>query len=162
MNVIDIILLALLILATIQGLRKGFISQIISIISIIVGLWASCKFATITGEYISQWIEGSEQMIRIISFALILIVVVIVFTLLGKSLEAILKFAMLGWLNKLLGAIFSILKGLLILGIIASFIDATLTSFNIVRPGIIAESQLYDIISKFGNSIFPYIRNFFS
>ena len=45
MNVIDIILLICFVPAVIMGLRKGFIAQVIAIISIILGIWLSFQFS---------------------------------------------------------------------------------------------------------------------
>ena len=73
MNILDIIILICLIPAAIHGLRKGFISQVISIISLVLGVWASARFAEITSKWIAQYITASEQILRIVSFALIMV-----------------------------------------------------------------------------------------
>ena len=75
MNILDIILLVCFIPAIISGLRKGFIAQVVAIISIVLGVWLSVKFATLAGSWISQWIEASPQVINIISFAVIFIAI---------------------------------------------------------------------------------------
>ena len=87
MNIIDAIILICLIPALVQGLRKGFISQAISIISLIVGIWASAHFAGVVTEWISQYITASEQVLNIIAFAVILIIAFVVLGLTGRLLE---------------------------------------------------------------------------
>ena len=61
MNILDIIILICLIPAIIQGIRKGFISQAISIASIILGIWLSSQFANVVGEWIAQYISVSTK-----------------------------------------------------------------------------------------------------
>ena len=97
MNIIDAIILICLIPALIQGLRKGFISQAISIISLIVGIWASAQFAGSVTAWIAQYITASEQVLKIVAFSLILIAVFLALGLIGRLLESILNFAFLGW-----------------------------------------------------------------
>ena len=110
MNILDAIILICLIPAIFQGIRKGFISQAISIISLIAGIWASARFADIVSEWASKYITASEQVLNIVAFAIILIVVFIVLGLIGRLLESILKFVLLGWLNKLAGVVFSLMS----------------------------------------------------
>ena len=96
MNILDIIILICLIPAIIQGLRKGFISQVISIVSLIFGVWASARFATIVSDWIAQYITASEQILKVVAFALIMVVTFLVLAAAGKLLEATIKLVMLG------------------------------------------------------------------
>ena len=159
MNILDAIILIALIPAIIQGLRKGFISQAISIISIVAGIWASARFANIVTEWVSQYITASEQVLKIIAFALILVVVFIVLGLLGRLLESILKIVMLGWINKLLGLLFSLLKAVLIIGLIILAFSSLNSSIGLVKPEVIGSSALYEPVKDIAEAIFPYIKN---
>ena len=47
MSIIDIILLICFVPAIINGARKGFISQVISIVSLVLGIWLSARFASV-------------------------------------------------------------------------------------------------------------------
>ena len=162
MNILDAIILICLIPAIIQGLRKGFISQAISIVSVIVGIWASARFANMVTEWVSQYITASEQVLKIIAFALILILVFIALGLLGRLLESILNFAFLGWVNKLLGVVFSLMKAFLILGLLILAFNSLNNSFGMVKPEIIEDSVLYDPVKNLADTIFPYIKNMLS
>ena len=159
MNILDIIILICLIPALIQGLRKGFISQAISIVSVIVGIWASARFANLVADWVAQYITASEQVIKVVAFALILVVVFIALGLLGRLLENILNFAFLGWLNKLLGVIFSLLKAFLIIGLVILAFNSLNNAFGLVKPEVINDSVLYGPVKNLADTIFPYIKN---
>jgi membrane protein required for colicin V production len=159
MNILDAIILIALIPALIQGLRKGFISQAISIISIIAGIWASARFADMVTECLSQYITTSEQAMKIISFTLILVIVFIILGLLRKFLESIINVVMLGWVNKLLGAVFSLTKALLIIGLIILAFNSLNNTFELVKPEVIADSVLYNPVKELADEVFPYIKN---
>lgn len=162
MNILDIIILICLIPALIQGIRKGFISQIIGIVSIIAGVWASSRFASLVSNWLSQYLTGSEQLLRIISFVLIFILVIIGLALLGKLLEATIKIVMLGWVNRLLGAMFSIFNCLLVLGLISLAFTAINETFSLVKPEVINGSLLYPIVEWTADNIFPYLKQIFT
>ena len=119
MNIIDIIILLCFIPAIINGLRKGLIAQVVSIISIILGVWMSFKFSSVVSGWIAGWFGGvSAEVLNITAFVVILIAVIFGLFALGKIIEASIKIIMLGWLNRLMGLVFSILKCFLIVGLV--------------------------------------------
>lgn len=159
MNILDIILLICFIPALVQGIRKGFIAQAISIISIIVGIWASARFADVVAACVAQYITASEQVMKIVAFALILIVVFFLLGLLGKALEGIFNFVLLGWLNKLLGVVFALLKTALIVGLVIMAFSSLNDTFHLVKEEVLNESVLYPPLKKVAFDVFPYIKD---
>ncbi len=159
MNILDIIILICLIPSIIQGVRKGFISQVVSIISLVAGVWASAKFADMVGTWLGQYLTASEQILKIVAFALILILVFIVLGIIGKLLEGIFNLIMLGWLNKLLGVVFAMVKCLLIIGVVIVAFNSLNTSFNLVNPDVLSDSVLYPIIKDCADKVFPYLQS---
>ena len=158
MSIIDIILLICFIPALISGLKKGFIAQLIAIISIFAGIWISFEFATITSQWLSQYIEAPENVLRIAAFALIMVGVFITLGLLGKLLEGILNLVMLGWVNKLFGVIFAFLKTALITGLIIMVFNSINASIELVSTETLSESVLYTPLKNFADSVFPYLK----
>ncbi len=159
MNILDIIILLCLIPAIVQGIRKGLISQAISIVSIVVGIWASARFANAVTAWITQYITASEQVLKVVAFVLILVAAFIVLGLIGRLLESILNFAMLGWVNRLLGAAFSLLKAVLILGLVIMLFNSLNNAFGFVKPEVLGQSVLYQPIKSIADSVFPYIQS---
>ena len=162
MNILDAIILICLIPAIIHGVRKGFISQAIAIISFIAGIWASARFADMVSKWVSQYITASEQVLKIIAFAIILVAVFIALGLVGRLLEKILDFAFLGWVNRLAGVTFSVLKTALILGLVAMAFNSWNDSFGLVKPEVLEDSVLYGPVKGMADAIFPYIKNMLS
>ena len=158
MNILDIILLLCFIPAVISGLRKGFIAQVVAIISLVLGIWLSVRFASAAGAWLGQWIEASQQLLNVISFAVIFIVVVFALAALGKLTEKTIKIIMLGWLNKLLGVVFSMLKCMLILGFLNIVFNTINAQFDLVSRADLDKSLLYGPIEKIANSVFPYLK----
>ena len=95
MNILDIIILICFVAAIVQGLRKGFVAQVIAIISIIVGVWLSFRFSTMASQWLAQYVPASGQVLKIVAFALILILVIFALGALGKVIEATIKIVML-------------------------------------------------------------------
>ena len=159
MNIVDIIIAICLVAAMIYGAIKGFISQAISIISVFVGLWASGRFAGLVCGWLEKHFTESEQILRIVAFALIFILVAIGLYFLGKLIEGVIKKSSLGWANRLAGSLFSAIKWILILSVIVIAFDAVNEAFGLVDPEKFQGSHLYPLLNTFADTVFPYIKN---
>lgn len=159
MNILDIILLICFVPAVIQGFRKGFISQVIAIISIIAGVWLSVQFASPVTAWLAQYIQGSEQVLKVVSFALIFIAVAAGLAILGKLIEGTVKLIMLGWLNRLLGVIFSLIKAGLIVGLVIMAFCSLNNTFNFVSEETLSQSVLFPPLKNMAYTVFPYLKD---
>ncbi len=159
MNILDIILLICFVPAVVQGFRKGFISQVIAIISIIAGVWLSVQFASPVTAWLAQYIQGSEQVLKVVSFALIFIAVAAGLAILGKLIEGTVKLIMLGWLNRLLGVIFSLIKAGLIVGLVIMAFCSLNNTFNFVSEETLSQSVLFPPLKNMAYTVFPYLKD---
>ena len=160
MNILDIIILICLVPAIIQGIRKGFVSQVISTASIFIGIWLASKYSIAVAGWLGGFItNASEQALKITGFALILVAACLILLLVGKVLEGLVKLITLGWLNRLLGVAFAIVKCVLILGATSFLFEQLNTSFNLVSTEYIADSSLYGTVKDVANTVFPYAKS---
>lgn len=159
MSILDIILLICFIPALVQGVRKGFIAQVISIASIIIGIWASSRFTEVVSEWLGKYITVSDQVMKVVAFALIFIAVFLVLAAVGKLLEGMFKMVTLGWLNRLAGLVFALLKTSLILGILIMVFTSLNDTFDLVSEATLNESVLYPPFKEAAFKIFPYIKD---
>lgn len=158
MNVLDIILLICFIPAVIQGIRNGFIAQVISIAALILGVWASARFTPEVSTWLAQYITVSDQVMKVISFTAILLMSFLVLALIGKFLEATFKLVMLGWLNSLLGAVFSLIKAGLVIGLVIMAFCSLNNTFDFVSEEVLNESVLFPPLKKMAYTVFPYLK----
>lgn len=159
MNILDIILLICFVPAAIQGFQKGFISQVIAIISIIAGVWLSVQFASEVTVWLAQYIQGSEQVLKVVSFALIFIAVIAGLALLGRLVEGTVKLIMLGWLNRLLGVVFSLVKAALIVGLVIMAFCSLNNTFQLVSEDVLNQSVLFPPLKNMAYTVFPYLKD---
>lgn len=158
MCTLDIILSICLAASVIQGLVKGFTDQIIALVSIILGTWAAFKFSDLVCGWAGPYLHMSGQVLHVIVFILMIIAVIVVMHLLGKVIKASIKFVMLGWLDRLLGAVFALLKATLIIGVLIILFNTLNTSFHIVDEAIMEKSVLYSPIKRIAYGVFPYFK----
>ena len=95
-------------------------------------------------------------------FILIFAIVVTLLFLLGKILEASIKIILLGWLNKLLGLVFSLFKYVLVIGLLIILFDSINGKFSLVSDEFLDSSFLYSGIRSISWSVFPYLKSLFA
>ncbi len=158
MNIIDIIILICCVPAIVRGLQKGFIAQAIALIALVAGAWLSFKFSEPLGNWLKDYMDLPGTVLQVISFALILVIVLLALTMLGKVLEKMVKFVMLGWLDKTLGILFALLKVTLALGLVIIMLDALQSSFQIIPQETVSESVLHNPVKSVAEIAFPYLK----
>lgn len=118
----------------------------------------SFHFSSTVVEWIRPAMDVSPAILQVIAFTLILVAVFLALTLAGKALEGLVKVVMLGWLNKLLGVAFSLLKVILAIGLVILLIDTVTHALEIDCSKTTAESLLYNPVKSFADVFFPYIK----
>ena len=158
MNTLDIILLVLLIPGVIRGISKGFLEQIISLAGIVLSVYLAYHFSEPVCTWLAQYITVSDTVLHVIGFSVMLIGVLIVVMLLAKLLTRVVNMASLGWVNRLLGFVFSLVVSALIISILIILFDTVNTKFELVKSPILTESVLYGRLKDLGYLIFPYLK----
>jgi membrane protein required for colicin V production len=109
MNVLDIVLIILLIVSAIGGLASGLIKSIFSLAGVIVGV-------TLAGRFYPALAGGltfisNPTIANIAAFAIIFIIIMIIASILGGLFTKLVSAILLGWLNRLGGAVFGVIMG---------------------------------------------------
>lgn len=157
MSFLDIVLGILLVWGLYKGLKNGLFVEIASLVALIAGIYGAIHFSYIAGDYLSQNVEWNERYVKIASFLITFIVVVVAVHLAGKFLTKIADFAMLGILNKIAGAIFGALKVAVILGAILIFFEKATKSFKFINESTKQESIFYEPIKEIGAFVFSLV-----
>ena len=158
MGFLDIILCALLVFAFYKGVINELFVELASLISLLLGIYFAIKFSFIMKEILMGFVKWNPNTIQIVAFALTFIVVVIGIHLLGKFLTGIANFAFLGWLNKLGGGFFRVLKTVLIVSIVFSVFEKINYNNFLAKKETLDDSIFFNPIQKIAGFVFPSIK----
>lgn len=163
MGTIDIVLLALFIPGIIMGFAKGVISQIVSLISIVVGAVVASRFAQDVADVALLQFTGVDgKLMYVICFTLLFLTCVLVMAIVGKLITKLFKIATLGWINRLLGAVFSIVITAFLLGLLISVFEGLNSSWEIADPEQFADLKIWPALRDFAAGILPQLKIFIS
>ena len=108
--------------------------------------------------WLSAHFEISQTVLHIVGFAIVLAGVLIVILLLANLITTVVEKASLGWLNRSLGVVLSIIVTALVLSVIILLFNMVNVKFGLVKSPILQDSLLYGALKDLGNTIFPYLK----
>ena len=158
MGFLDIILCALLVFAFYKGVVNGLFIELASLVSLILGIYFALKFSSFMKEILIGIVKWNPNTIQVVAFALTFIIVVIAINLLGKFLTGIANLAFLGWLNKIGGGFFRVLKTVLIVSVVFSVFEKINYNNFIAKKETLDNSIFYNPIQKIAGYVFPSIK----
>ena len=161
MATLDIILLVCFLPGIIRGLSKGFLEQALALVGIVLSVWAAFRFSSLVCTWIKPYLEVSETVLSVISFALILVFVALVAILVGKLLTKLLELAMLSWLDKVLGLVLALAVNALAIGVVIVLFDTLNLKFGFVKPEVLDGSVVYTALKDLSYLVFPYLKELF-
>lgn len=161
MSFLDIILGALLAFALYKGIINGLFIELASFLSLMVGIYFAVKFSVITKDILSEHLHWNPNTIQILAFILTFLLVVIGIHFLAKILTGIVDFAFLGWINKLGGGLFRVLKTVLIVGMIFSVFEKINHNHFFAKQETLDKSIFYNPIQKTAAFIYPSIAKWY-
>lgn len=157
MNYLDIIFLLLLLFAMINGYRKGLIEEVAGLAALVLGIWAAMHFSGIVADFISENLKYDSTYLPILSFAATFILVLILVNLAGALASRLIKAVSLGFINRLAGLFFGILKGALILSVFLVVFNKLDEDVHLIPQETKSSSRMFEPLRNFAPSIFPFL-----
>ena len=161
MSFIDIVFAVLLSLALYKGIKNGLFVELASLIALLAGIYIALKFSGFAKSLIENSVSWNPKYIQITAFVLTFIAVVVGIHLFAKVLTKIADFAFLGWINKLAGAFFAIIKTILTLSIVILLFEKMNVNNMIANQDTLDDSIFYNPIKKVSEYVYPQIEELY-
>ena len=160
MNWVDIVIIIYLCLSVLSGFMQGLIRTVLSIIGLIVGIILAAHFYKQLGDVVT--FISNKNVADVVAFIFILLVVMGIAALIAWFLRSLIKAIMLGWVDKIGGAVLGLILGALSISAILSII-AKVSKTSLITDSKFAGFFLdkFPLILKFLPGDFSMVRNFF-
>jgi membrane protein required for colicin V production len=157
MNWIDAAIIIILILSMIMGFINGLVKEVASLAALILGIWGAIKFSTFTAAKLYDYFDMTGRYVGIIAFIITFLIIVVIIHFVGILAEKVITAASLGFINRILGIAFGVLKSVLILSVFFVILNAIDSKRSFLPKKTIEESRFYNTISDIAPAIFPII-----
>jgi len=126
-----------------------------SLLALILGVYGAIVFSNLTQNILASNFQIDNKYVPIISFVATFIAIVIAVHFLGKVLEKSINMIALGLFNKLLGAVFGLLKVALLLSALIFVFEGFDKQFSLIPQAAKSKSVLYKPMSELIPAIVP-------
>jgi membrane protein required for colicin V production len=157
MNYIDLIIIVLLIIGAARGFTEGFIKEFASLLALILGIWGAIRFSSFVAAKLYDYFDMTGKFVGIIAFLITFIIIVILVHLVGMAVDKFAEAISLGFLNRIFGLFFGLIKNALILSVIFVILNAIEAKHHFLPREAIAHSRFYNPVADFAPAIFPII-----
>lgn len=158
MNWFDVLVGILLLIAFINGYRKGLIMQLVGFATLVLAAIFGGKLAERILPELNRLIDLSPATARVFAFVLAFALIAIVLTLIGRLIEKFVDVVLLSFINRISGSMVALATMMLFLSIILNLIilvDKNETFFNRKTK---EDSFFYERVEAVVPAIIPYLN----
>ena len=116
----DYTIIVILLLSVLISLVRGFVREALSLITWIVALWLSIKWAPPIGERFFHFVSKPSLQIAL-AFVILLIIIVIVGGIINHFIAGMIRGGGLKGMDRFLGFLFGAARGVLLVGVLVLF-----------------------------------------
>lgn len=142
MNLLDFLLIVILGYCLVRGIFRGLIKELSSVVGVFGGFYAAYTYYPQVATYLARWVTNPGYQ-SIISFMIIFGLVFLAVGFAGVVIKYLMNIAFLGWTDRISGAIFGTLKGLLITTVVLLVLTTFLPkNSDIIKKSWVAHHML--------------------
>jgi membrane protein required for colicin V production len=157
MNWLDAIIVVILILSLVMGFINGLVKEVASLAALILGIWGAIRFSAFTAEKLYDYFDMTGRYVGIIAFLVTFGIIVVIIHFIGILADKVVNAASLGFVNRILGIVFGLLKSVLIMSVFFVILNAVDARRQFLPKATIEQSRFYNTISDIAPAIFPII-----
>jgi membrane protein required for colicin V production len=113
MTVFDYVMLGVILVSAAISIWRGLVHEVVSLLSWLVALWVAARFSVAFSEWLPAAITSPSAR-YVTAFVVLFLGTVIVLELFGVLLAKLLRAAGLGFVDRVLGAVFGLARGALL------------------------------------------------
>ena len=162
MNPFDVFIIIVICYSVIRGLFRGLVKEVSSIIGVLGGFYAAYSYYPTVAKLIAGLVKDPSYL-KILSFLIIFCAILIIISIIGVVIKYLLNVAFLGWIDRLCGVFFGMIKGVLIVTVLFIILTTFLPKgAPLIKQSVLAPHVTW-ISEKMVNLVSKEIRrDFFS
>ena len=153
MNIFDLIVCLVLLLALFNGWRKGLILQLCSLVAVVAAIWLALRYGVVVGA----WLRLDAAYAEAGGFVVVLLVGILLVALAGRVVRKLFRFAGLGLVDILGGVLLAAAKYLLLLSLMFAAFERINVNNRLVGKEKIESSITYQPVRNLSRQILPFV-----
>lgn len=158
LNWFDLIILIFLLVAFINGYRKGLVTMLIGLATVILAAIFAGKLVPAVLPYLQKTFDFSPQVTHVLSYVIAFLAIAAVVSLIGFLVQKLFESVNLNFVNRMLGSVVSIGATVVVLSILLNLILMLDGKGKIIKPDIKQKSFFYEKVRVAVPAIVPYLK----
>lgn len=158
MNWFDVLVGILLLIAFIDGYRKGLIMQLVGLATLVLAAIFGGRLAERILPEIIRLIDISPASARVLSFVLAFALIAIILSLIGRLIQKFVDVVLLSFINRLLGSVVAMATMMLFLSILLNLILVFDKKETVINKRTRQESFFFERVEAVVPAIIPYMK----
>lgn len=158
MALIDIGILIILALFLLKGVLRGLLKEVCSLLGLVLGGVFAYSLHVPLAQHLQDSFDLPAQVCVWGAFLAIYLLVVIVFAVIGFVLHRFVKLVFLGGFNRLAGALFGVVQGVVLLAVVLLALNSSMAPKAARR--MVHEAQLAPPFATLGQTLFDGSRKY--
>ncbi len=117
MPITDILIAVAISISVFLGAYRGLVKEAISFVSLLVAIWAALYFGPGIGDISDSWFESKEAQ-KWFGRVVVFVGILTLGGLVGWGISKIVRLSLLGGIDRLLGALFGVVRGVLLVAVL--------------------------------------------
>ena len=117
MNPFDVFIIIVICYSVVRGLFRGLVKEVSSIFGVLGGFYAAYSYYPMVARILAGLVINPSYR-NILSFLVVFCLVLLIISILGVVIKYLLNVAFLGWIDRLCGLCFGLIKGVLIVTVL--------------------------------------------
>lgn len=153
----DIACAIIFVLAAIRGFSKGLLHEALSLLGFFVALWLALSFSEGVGQLLIDHWELGTKYSNFIAFVVLFFATIFLIRLLSFGLTKLAGVLALGFINRLLGGLFSFLKMAFVVSLLLQALHYFDSKETIITSAYKDKSLSYRPIENLAPELLPFI-----
>lgn len=158
LNGFDLIILIFLLVAFVNGYRKGLVMMLVGLATVILAAVFAGKLAITVLPYLQKTFDFSPQVTHVLSYVAAFLAIAAVVSLIGFLVQKVFESVNLNFINRILGGVVSMGTTVVVLSILLNLILMLDGEEKIIKPNIKQKSFFYEKVRVAVPAIVPYLN----
>ncbi|MDO5665305.1 MAG: CvpA family protein [Bacteroidia bacterium] len=158
LNWFDLIILIFLLIAFVNGYRKGLVMMLVGLATVILAAIFGGQLAVKILPELQKLIDVSPQLANVLSYIAAFLVIAIVLGIIGFLIQKIFESVNLNIINRILGSVVSVGTVVVVLSILLNLTLMLDSGEKIIKPDIKQKSFFYERVRVVVPAIVPYLN----
>lgn len=158
LNWFDIVVLIFLLIAFINGYRKGLVMMLAGLVTVVLAAVFGGKLAKIILPQLLKLFDMSPNVANVLSYVAAFLAIAIIISLIGRLIQKTFEAVNLSFINRISGSVVALGTVMVLLSVLLNLVLMLDADEKLIKPDVKQKSFFYERVQAVVPAIVPYLN----